>query len=170
MEIIALQDYTDKYVSLYEGEVRNIGKNLANRLIAKGVVAEHDEIESSSSSGGSSSSTGGGIVYIEATEEDDVLILNASYNDIVGYIEAGKAVYLKEAYEVQEESGYGESGFAIYSCGLCSVVNVFDDGGEPKTSYQVIFIGSDGNFTLNADTPSDNLTYAIFPPGVSEGS
>ena len=42
-EIIALQEYTDKYISLYEGEIRNIEDNLADRLISKGVVALHDE-------------------------------------------------------------------------------------------------------------------------------
>ena len=33
MEIIALQEYTDRYVSLYEGEIRNISDDLANKLI-----------------------------------------------------------------------------------------------------------------------------------------
>lgn len=43
MEIIALQEYTDKYVSLYEGEIRNINDPLAERLIEKGVVANHED-------------------------------------------------------------------------------------------------------------------------------
>lgn len=43
MEIIALQEYTDKYVSLYQGEIRNIVDPLAERLIAQGVVAEHKD-------------------------------------------------------------------------------------------------------------------------------
>ena len=55
MEIIALQQYTDKYVSLYEGEIRNIQDSLANRLIEKGIIAEHDE-----GSGGIPSGGGGG--------------------------------------------------------------------------------------------------------------
>lgn len=42
-EIIALQEYSDKYISLYEGEVRNVNIQLANRLIEQGIVAEHDE-------------------------------------------------------------------------------------------------------------------------------
>lgn len=41
-QIIALQEYTDKYVSLYQGEIRNIETELANRLIEQGIVAEHD--------------------------------------------------------------------------------------------------------------------------------
>lgn len=43
MEVIALQEYTDKYVSLYEGEIRNINDPLAERLIEKGVVANHED-------------------------------------------------------------------------------------------------------------------------------
>lgn len=52
MEIIALQEYTDQYVSLYEGEIRNISDtSLAADLIERGIVAEHDEVEVSNSSG-----------------------------------------------------------------------------------------------------------------------
>ena len=43
-EIIALQEYTDKYISLYQGEIRNIVDDLANQLINKGIVAEHHDI------------------------------------------------------------------------------------------------------------------------------
>lgn len=43
MEIVALQQYTDNKISLYEGEIRNIGNNLAQKLIAKGIVAEHSD-------------------------------------------------------------------------------------------------------------------------------
>ena len=42
-EIIALQQYTDKHISLYEGEIRNIEDRLADQLIAKNIVAEHTE-------------------------------------------------------------------------------------------------------------------------------
>lgn len=43
MEIITLQAYTDQYVSLYEGEIRNLPNDLALRLINKGVAAQHDK-------------------------------------------------------------------------------------------------------------------------------
>ena len=43
MEIITLQEYTDQYVSLYEGEIRNLPNDLALRLISKGVAAQHDK-------------------------------------------------------------------------------------------------------------------------------
>ena len=48
-QIIALQQYTDKFISLYEGEVRNIQDSLADKLIEKGVAAEHDKDEKISS-------------------------------------------------------------------------------------------------------------------------
>ncbi len=44
-EIIALQEYTDKHISLYEGEIRNIEDKLADELIEKGIVAEHSSNE-----------------------------------------------------------------------------------------------------------------------------
>lgn len=44
MEVIALQQYTDKYISLYEGEIRNIANDLAQRLIKNKIVREHDKI------------------------------------------------------------------------------------------------------------------------------
>lgn len=47
MEIIALQNYTDMYVSLYEGQVREVEDVLANYLISKNIVIEHTEISSS---------------------------------------------------------------------------------------------------------------------------
>lgn len=52
MQIIAKQEYTDKYVSLYEGQIRNINDSLANSLIEKGIVAEHDEDSGGIPSGG----------------------------------------------------------------------------------------------------------------------
>ena len=62
-EIIALKEYTDKYVSLYEGEIRNIENNLADRLITQEIVAEHSD----SSSGG-----GGAGITLLATKEYDI--------------------------------------------------------------------------------------------------
>lgn len=43
MEIIALKQYTDKYVSLYEGEIRNLNDIIAQKLIEQSIVAEHDD-------------------------------------------------------------------------------------------------------------------------------
>lgn len=45
-EIIALQEYTDKYVSFYEGEIRNIQDGIADKLIEEGIVEQHGDNES----------------------------------------------------------------------------------------------------------------------------
>ena len=50
MQIIAKQEYTDKYVSLYEGQIRNISDSLANSLIEKGIVVEHSSDEENNNS------------------------------------------------------------------------------------------------------------------------
>ena len=49
-EVIALQEYTDKHISLYEGEIRNIEDKLANELIEKGIIAEHSSDEENNNS------------------------------------------------------------------------------------------------------------------------
>ena len=49
MEIIALQEYTDNKISLYEGEIRNISNSLAQKLIEEGIVAEHNDNKQNSS-------------------------------------------------------------------------------------------------------------------------
>ena len=102
-EVIALKEYTDRYISLYQGEIRNIGYELANRLIAQGIVAEHDE--TGSGGGSSSGSSSGGAVIVEVTdqqqpqdEEEDlpIFILSATWNEIYEAVLAGKNVYLQE--------------------------------------------------------------------------
>ena len=50
-QIIALQEYTDKYISLYEGEIRNIEDGIADKLIEEGIIAEHGDGGNSSSGG-----------------------------------------------------------------------------------------------------------------------
>lgn len=61
MEIIALQQYTDKYVSLYEGEIRNLEDKLANKLIAKNIVKPHG------------ASTGNELPQITTSNNGDIL-------------------------------------------------------------------------------------------------
>ena len=56
MEIIALQQYTDKYVSLYEGEIRNLEDRLATQLIEKDIVAEHNDSSGDTGGGGTKAS------------------------------------------------------------------------------------------------------------------
>lgn len=68
---------------------------------------------------------------------------------------------MKVPQGLQEESGYSESGFFLYPCAECLIINGFDDGGEPKTIYRVSFFAPYGNMTIDADTPSDNFIYVI---------
>ena len=71
-QIIALQQYTDKYISLYQGEVRNISDTIANKLIEEGIVAEHDQ----TSPGGGEHKSGNNVFFIEARKnENDEWIL-----------------------------------------------------------------------------------------------
>lgn len=50
IEVIALQEYSDKIISLYEGEIRNIEENLAYDLIRRKIVALHADSEGGGSS------------------------------------------------------------------------------------------------------------------------
>lgn len=81
MQIIAKQEYTDKHVSLYEGQIRNISDNLANSLIEKGIVAEH-----SSDEGGGSSNFG----ILEITDDDIIACADENNNvkwfDVLAYV------------------------------------------------------------------------------------
>lgn len=51
MQIIALKEYTDKYISLYQGEIRNVSSTIASKLIEQGVVAEHGDGSDSEDNG-----------------------------------------------------------------------------------------------------------------------
>ena len=93
-EIIALQEYTDKYISLYEGQIRNISDNLANSLIEKGIVAEH-----SSDEGGEGGSSNTGLLLeadVYETGSGSLLELyqEKSFESIVENINK-KLIYLK---------------------------------------------------------------------------
>lgn len=68
MEIIALQQYTDKYVSLYEGEIRNLEDKLANKLIEKNIVKPHG------------TSTGNELPSVTSSNNGDVLtVVNGAW-------------------------------------------------------------------------------------------
>ncbi len=103
MEIIALQEYTDKYISLYEGEIRNIQNVLANKLIEQGIVAEHNESSSGGGEGGNSSFIFYPVLVSgEIVTNTDIIIENpntiegisASYNELKAIAKAGKTPYL----------------------------------------------------------------------------
>ena len=76
-EIIALQEYTDKYISLYEGEIRNIQDGIADKLIEKGVVAEHDQ---------TSPSSGSNLKYIKDDPSDNGGVIEGLINGETGHV------------------------------------------------------------------------------------
>lgn len=89
MEIIAKQEYTDKYVSLYEGEIRNIPDVIAEKLIEQNIVAEHSD--SSDQTGGS----GIQIVNLVYNEDDAVFILDGDEATIQTQLTQGAFIIFK---------------------------------------------------------------------------
>ena len=74
-QIIALQEYTDKYVSFYEGEIRNIEDGIANKLIEEGIVAEHDESSNSNTTESSS-------FFINCTKINNTYTSDKTYQEV----------------------------------------------------------------------------------------
>ena len=109
-QIIALQEYTDKFISLYEGEIRNIEDNLAQELIEKGIVAEHNE-----DSDEGDHDCGVEIVTAKLIEQEpygqmNFVITNVShtFEQILDAQNQGKAVFLKaEICTAGASSGMG---------------------------------------------------------------
>lgn len=116
MEIITLQEYTDQYVSLYEGEIRNLPNDLAMRLINKGVAAQHDKDVLSrvtSDDNGkilsvvngkpafveNSGSGGGGIISVTVDDSG----ANITAREVITALAAGTPVF----YIDGEEGNYG---------------------------------------------------------------
>lgn len=102
MEIIALQEYTDKYISLYQGEIRNVSDvSLAQKLISDGIIAEHSD--SDPSGGGSGGSGGSDIVVVKfmflwGDGDKDILWdpeQTLRTNDLIEAIQNGKIVMAK---------------------------------------------------------------------------
>ena len=94
-EIIALQEYTDKYISLYEGQIRNIEDNIANKLIEKGIVAEHSDSGSGSGSGDQTGGSGIQIVNLVYNEDDGVFVLDGDEATIRTQLTQGAFVIFK---------------------------------------------------------------------------
>ena len=93
-QIIALQEYTDKYISLYEGEIRNIQNSIADKLIQQGVVAEHSE-DQIAPSGGKNEMV---IVIAELSSNEGNYIVNSvshTYTEILEAENNGKLVIAK---------------------------------------------------------------------------
>ena len=89
MEIIALQEYTDKYVSLYEGEIRNIPDIIAYKLIDQNIVAKHK----------------GGIAdivfYVSVDAETGAVRIDTTFDNIKQVYESGGSVFAEYIYNGQ---------------------------------------------------------------------
>ena len=101
-EIIALQQYTDKYVSFYQGEIRNITDNIADKLIAKGIVRLHTDILEGGSSGGGGADSNIAKIYNEVNYEAMKQDFNNGYQVILN---DGGDLFLLQDNETQIE-GY----------------------------------------------------------------
>ena len=84
-QIIALQEYTDKVISLYEGQIRNIQNSLADKLIEEGIVAEHSD---SSGDGGKNNN----IVRVNFTyvHAEDKMISDKTFDELLDALDDGK--------------------------------------------------------------------------------
>lgn len=109
-EVIALQQYTDKYVSLYEGQIRNIEDKLANELITKGIVRLHTDIPEDGGSGGGSGAGSFIVSYTVNQEESDtdnnlyVVESDKTLAEIISAIEGGQNISARLYWEAETEA------------------------------------------------------------------
>ena len=128
MEIVALQQYTDKHVSLYQGEIRNINKELADRLIEKGIVAEHNE-----ESGGIPSDGGDVlVVHVEVANQSTVTSVDKTWAEMLAAVKAGKALLAN----MHLQSSYGDDGAFV------TMAMYLDTGYETAVGSRYYLYGS----------------------------
>lgn len=129
MEIIALQEYTDKYVSLYQGEIRNINTELANRLIEKNIVKQHTENSEGSDSGSSNPSND--LFYI--------VNISGAGNPIMDWNGVVKNIQTDKTYQ-QVQQAINNNKIVILKIDI-----EFDDGDTPEEDipheYYTTFLG-----------------------------
>lgn len=169
MEIITLQEYTDQYVSLYEGEIRNLPNDLAMRLINKGVAAQHDKDVLSrvtSDDNGkilsvvngkpafveNSGGGGGGNPIVEY--DPDTGVFDLTPRQFIEYAKAGKTpvnIYI----ESETDNSVDEADISVF---VHVNYNDFGDGtkyylyvaGEPTTDANLIYCeGYDDKFVFH---------------------
>ena len=86
---------------------------------------------------------GGGAVKIELTESEDEYNLNASWNDLNGYLDGGQAPFIVVSY-LDGENPVKEMMF----CGA-----VMSEGGQ----YLAVFSHSFSSYNFSADTATENM-------------
>ena len=120
-QIIALQEYTDKYVSFYEGEIRNIEQNLADRLIERGIVAEHTE--------GGGEGGGGGFSIDDFAENGLTGSVNLStasnIRDYTFYTQAMNSVNAENVTSIGASAFYRCSNLTTASFPQCTTIESY---------------------------------------------
>ena len=150
-EIIALQDYTNQYISLYQGEIRKIETNLANKLIALGVAAQHSTINPSG--GGSGSDCSCEIFKVEilayeplSEEDDDYLYLNKSYKEIKSAFNDGKNIIFYTHYSDSETD-------------FMEFYTLYNIGHQTNNNYQISIAKGTSVTDFQSDSEEGLLTY-----------
>ena len=164
MEIIAKQEYTDKYVSLYEGEIRNIPDVIANKLIEQNIVAEHSD--SNPSGGEGEEEKNNNVVWIIRKDDSTsppTLTLTMPVNEIAEAAYAGKPLgVVINGYE-------GENGLEVIGGQISTTYTIFDFPNEDTGGYLVLYTfpyyGSEGElqyYNINYDSNILYQSYKIF--------
>ena len=155
-QIIALQEYTDKYISLYQGEIRNIETELANRLIEKNIVAEHNKTGPGEESG-----------YSKITELTTLFEDNVHFDPVDGTnftvaqieqlaISADKINVTFDGIEYEvTRTITDEDGVSVYG-------NFNFDNGMPSfIEYPFCIISSSGVTTIGSNSTEENHNIKI---------
>lgn len=140
-QIIALQEYSDKYISLYEGEIRNIEDILADKLIEQGIVAEHNDNSNSNN-----------IVFIEENNHKLSMTWQEIYNLMM---QQQKIIYVKVLFT----SGHGviQSGCGLYPISCVMYQDATTQEGD--ITWNVVTNLGSQVITYFASSPDDFPTY-----------
>ena len=152
-QIIALQQYTDKFISLYQGEIRNIQNTLADKLIEEGIVAEHSDDETPSNSDG-------GTIYLELTNTLNVSdsILPKTWQEIYNYIQNGKLIVFYYRQQNTYEKTQINQIYYFYISGVSYYLNEED---STKNNYEILIynLAYANSLEYRASSPNDYPVY-----------
>lgn len=124
-KIIALQQYTDKYVSFYQGQIRNIEDGLADKLIEEGIVAEHGDSNSNK-----------GIIIIDISGFQLGEKINKTWQEIYNLVNTGNIVIFYR--KTQSSSPIIINVIQYYIVGAVSHTDARTQEGENEYTVQCI--------------------------------
>ena len=150
-QIIALQQYTDKFISLYQGEIRNIQNTLADKLIEEGIVAEHSDDETPCD---------GGTIYLELTNIPNApdSILPKTWQEIYNYIQNGKLIVFYYRQQRTYEKTQINQIYYLYISGVNYYLNEED---STKNNYEIFIynFAYANSLEYRASSPNDYPVY-----------